>query len=92
MNIEIKKLKNELNKIEYDIRGEYPNRYITNFNNKATNYRVLEDGIQVIGVDKSTDIYFGFKGSEIKLLNDRGAVSIGTDECFILFMNHNISK
>jgi hypothetical protein len=85
----MEKLKEALNKIGWDIRGRYPNRYILDHEGKKTNYSVLDDRVEVYGASKHTTICFYFKGSKIEMV-ENDAVSIGTKDCFILFMNHTL--
>lgn len=87
----IEKLKEALNKIGWDICGNYPCRYIKDHEGKKTNYSVLNDRVEVNGASKHTNICFYFKGSDIEML-DNDAVCLGTKECFILFMNHDIKN
>lgn len=85
----MEKLKEALNKIGWDIEGSYLNRYIKDHEGKKTNYRVLDDRIEIVGIGENTIVSFYFKGSEIEMV-DVDCVSLGTKECFILFMNHNV--
>lgn len=89
MNIEttVEKLKEALNKIGWDIRGKYPNRFIYDHKNKRQQYRVLDDKIEVLGFETSC-VCFYFKGSAVAVI-EGNTVSLGTDECFVLFMNHS---
>lgn len=77
-----------LKKIGWDYRGRYPNERIIDHEGKSTCYRVLNDGIQVTGVSENSAVDFYFKGATISVLLENDAVSLGTDDCFILFMNH----
>ena len=87
----MKKLEEKLNKIGWSIRGEYPRAYIYDHNNKKTIYKVNPDGVDVIGVSENSCVSFNFKGAEIKMV-ENDCVSLGTDECFVLFMNYDIKK
>ena len=90
----IQKLKELLNKIGYEIRGRYPNTRIYAPNGKYTGYRVLNGYIQLENSFNdlcSSITSFYFKGGKIEMI-DNNCVSVGTTECFVLFMNHNITK
>lgn len=84
------KLEEELKKIGWSIKGRYPNSWIYDHKNKRTNYRVMDDRIEVEGVSENTIVAFYFKDCEIKRMED--AVAVGTKEQFILFMNHDLTK
>ena len=79
-----------LKTIGWDMRGNYPNERIVDHNGKSTCYRVLTDGVQVLGVSKNSATDFYFKTAKVRILDSGNAVSLGTDDCFILFMNHSI--
>ena len=87
----IEQLKEALNKIGFDIKGRYPNRYIYSANNKRTPFRVLEDRIEV-AFDEDNDISycccFYFKHSDVELI-DGDAVTIGQNGVFTMFYNHS---
>lgn len=87
----VEELKELLNEIGWDIKGQYPNRWIFDHGGKKTNYRVKNDSIDVISVSEHTIVNFSFKGCELAIV-DKTAVSIGTDHCFILFMNHDLNQ
>jgi hypothetical protein len=87
----IENLKEALNSIEFDVKGTYPNRFIYNNLNKRTNWRVLNDRIElsndeVFGGQFKGTVCFFFKGSKIKKIN-KNFISIGTDSCFVAFEN-----
>lgn len=85
-NIEI--LKEKLNKIGWSIQGRYPNMYIFDHKNQKTPYRVSEDRVEVDTHERAA-VCFHFKGSEIKEI-ENDAIALGTEACFILFMNHDL--
>ena len=96
MNEKIQELKKKLNIINWDIKGNYPNRFIYNDLGKKTHFRVMGDKIEVendklFGKDFGGNISFYFEGSEIKELSDNekvNCISIGTKDCFINLYNH----
>lgn len=90
----VQELKELLNKIGYEIKGRYPNRRIYAPNGKYAGYRVRNDCIELDNnLDDlcSCNTSFYFKGGKIEMI-DNDCVSVGTNECFVLFMNHSISK
>lgn len=87
-------LKALLNKIGWDIKGRYPNEYITDHENKKTNYRVMGDRIEPY--DPKSTFAFYFKGCEVyELAGPDGKVDCvgikakGNDDVFIQFYNHS---
>lgn len=84
-------LQEHLQRIGWDFSGRYPNEWIKDHNGERTNYRVCGDCIQVKGVSDNTDVCFYFKGAETVMV-DEDAVALGTQQCFILFMNHDLKK
>lgn len=89
----VQELKEFLNKIGYEIRGRYPNRRIYTPNGQYTGYRVMDDHIEIerksLGNMYACITYFHFAGAKIEMV-ENDCVSVGTDKCFVLFMNHNI--
>lgn len=87
----INELKEKLNKIGFEVKGRYPNRFIYDANGNRTKYRVLNDRIEY---DLDLENYisyctcFYFDGAIIEMI-DNDAVSVGTKECFVMFMNHS---
>ncbi len=78
-------LKEHLEKIDYSIRGSYPNRFI--FNHKGENLwiRVWNDNIKIEGAHTST-IVFVFDKSPIRMIENT-TVSIGEEHSFINLYN-----
>lgn len=85
-------LSEALAKICWSMKGKYPNEYIFDQEGKRTCYRVLSDRIEVSGVNENSAVCFHYKGSDVKLLEEGDAVSLGTEQCFVLFINHNVKK
>lgn len=83
-------LSDALTEIGWSIKGKYPNSWIFDRENKRTNIYVKNDGLEVEHVFEdrhSGTIYFGFNGA--KLTVNEGMVTVGTDECFVSFYNHD---
>lgn len=90
----LEELKENLNKIGFDIKGRYPNRFIYKPDNTRTKYRVLKDRIEMQFCDENYISYntcFYFKESNIELI-EGDSVSIGTNGCFAMFYNHSDIK
>lgn len=90
-NTHVKTLQTALQKIGWDIRGRYPNRYIVDHEGKATDFRVMDDRVEPV-MKQKTVVCFYFEGSKIELLETGDSVSIGTEKCFALFMNHSMKS
>ena len=84
-------LEKHLKKIGWRFGGRYPNEWIIDHNGERTSYRVLSDSIEVVGVNKNSSVSFHFRGAETVMV-DEDAVALGTQQCFILFMNHDLKK
>lgn len=81
-----------LAQIGWSIEGSYPNTFISDHDNKRTEWRVMSDRLELSGASEHTATCFSFKGAQVKVLEDGDAVSFGTPQCFILFMNHDIAR
>lgn len=84
-----------LNKIGWDIKGEYPNERIYNHKGEGTDFRVTDWDIEIRYLEKSACV-FGFKDCEIyELTNAKeeidcvGVKAKGNDNVFLQFYNHD---
>jgi len=88
------KLKESLNKIGWDIKGHYPNEYITDLNGERTNCRIMQDELEIL-TEGSYSIIFGWGGLELYELEHNGKIDCvglkdkGIGKVFIQFYNHN---
>lgn len=85
-------LKEKLEKIGWTMRGKYPNEWIFDHEGKKTCYMVRGDRIELSGVSPHSCVHFHYKDSKADMLEGNDAVSFGTEEQFILFMNHDLNK
>ena len=91
---DIEELKENLNKIGFDIKGRCPNRWIYKPDGTRTHYRVMDDRIEMCFRDEnfiSYDACFYFKNADVELI-DGDAVSLGKNDMFAMFYNHSDIK
>jgi len=90
MRITIEKLKEALNMIGWDIRGEYPNSWIYNNFGERTKFRAVSDGVQLcsnsFGEKGCGDLCFNFDEAKINKLGNN-TISLGTKNIFVNFYN-----
>lgn len=92
----VEQLDEFLKKIGFTVRGRYPNLWIADYEGKRTNYRVMDDRIEIDEHGAHYMTAFHFKDCELELLEEGDAVSIAPigspNSAFALFMNHTISQ
>ena len=95
MRTTIEELKEALNTIGWDIKGEYPNSWIYNNFGERTDFRVLSDGIELhsnpFGKNGRGTICYNFKEAKIEKLSD-DTISLGTKNIFVNFYNFDKAR